>query len=635
MPTSYTPNKSLQLQATGEDTGTWGINLNSNFSNIDLALGGTLNLSVAGSSNVNLSAAQAEYLIQNYTGVLTGNITVNFPASGGLYFVENNTTGAFTLTVNITGGSGSGIVVPQGQSLPVAVDATNLVVNALRGTDYSYVATATGGTNTAYTISQTYPSQFTLSSGTFITFTPSLTSGNSPTLNINGTGAIALQKGTPAGLVNIVAGDLDAGSPWICQYSSAFNVWIVLNKLFTGSITSRSTGFTLTSANIFVPIIATSAITVTLSAASTFPNYGWNTFFAQGGNIIFTPNGTDNINGVNASYTLLQGNSASIYVDGVSNWWIYTNNNAVTQSINDNSTKIATTAYTLAALQSTFYSLGGFVNKLRNNTLQVWQRGTSGTNPIGIAYIADGWQLQSGGASNAWTQITNTGTNSPKYALKINGNTGNTATVLYRKVESIDAAVMQGNQVTYQITIANQSGATLTPTVTLYSATASDNFTGLNTIAAYNSQSIANGSQGTICYTFTASTAYNGLMIVVNFGASLNNPANYIDIINDDFRITPGVASGANNANLPTVEYLGSAAEVARNQRYYWATTMFFNQNITVTYTMPVAMRATPTIAGAATSLAGYTISVNNGSIYAAVITAISQAAAITFSAEL
>lgn len=322
-------------------------------------------------------------------------------------------------------------------------------------------------------------------------------------------------------------------------------------------------------------------------------------------------------------------------VQTISNKTLSSNTIATTQATGDNSTKPATTAYTMATLASNSYTLGGFVNKLRNNTLEIWQRGTSGTvTAPANSYTADGWQVQFVGANGTWSQVANTGNNSPKYAMTITGNTSVTSTVIYRKVESYDAAVMQGNQVTYQITLVNNSGATLTPIVKLYYANASDNFTAITLINQYNSQSIANATQGTYCYTFAATpNAYNGLMIVVDFGAALNANTKSVTIVSDDFRVT-NFASGASTI-YPTVEHIPASIESTRCQRYYWSATLWFNQNVTVTYTLPVLMRATPTISGAATGLAGYVTNTNTASVYCGVISAASQNSSLSFSAEL
>lgn len=120
---AFTPNKNYNNQATGTNTATWGIVLNSNFTAIDNNLGGTLNISVAGSSDVALTTSQAAFLMHKLTGALTGNINYIFPA-GGVYQINNATSGAFTVNVKMAGGTG--VIIPQGSIRTVFIDASNL-----------------------------------------------------------------------------------------------------------------------------------------------------------------------------------------------------------------------------------------------------------------------------------------------------------------------------------------------------------------------------------------------------------------------------------------------------------------------------------------------------------------------------
>lgn len=123
MPSTNSPNKGYELQATGENAGTWGVILNSNaLSIIDLNFGGRLAKSVAGSSNVTITTAEARNFKHTLTGLLTGNIDYIVPNGGSSYIIYNNTTGAFTVTVKPDGGTG--IVVPQGKTMLLFANPT-------------------------------------------------------------------------------------------------------------------------------------------------------------------------------------------------------------------------------------------------------------------------------------------------------------------------------------------------------------------------------------------------------------------------------------------------------------------------------------------------------------------------------
>ncbi len=128
MPSTFTDHLALEKQATGENDNTWGTLLNAVLDDVDTAVADRLAKSVAGSSDVTLSAAEALSAIHEYTGALTGSINVIVPTADKIYFAYNNTTGAFTLTVKTS--AGTGITVPQGRALILYCDGTN-VVNAL------------------------------------------------------------------------------------------------------------------------------------------------------------------------------------------------------------------------------------------------------------------------------------------------------------------------------------------------------------------------------------------------------------------------------------------------------------------------------------------------------------------------
>ncbi len=126
MSSTFTTNRGYQLQGTGDNPNSWGGVLNTNvFTVIDTNLGGNLSLSVAGSSNVTLTSAQAQNLYYSFTGVLTGNITVFWPSGAGLYCINNATSGAFTLKVGPTGATGGNLLtVAQGSTVIAFVSST-------------------------------------------------------------------------------------------------------------------------------------------------------------------------------------------------------------------------------------------------------------------------------------------------------------------------------------------------------------------------------------------------------------------------------------------------------------------------------------------------------------------------------
>lgn len=103
--------------------------LNTEADNIDASVAGMLVLSVAGSSNVTLTRAQALNRVMKFTGVLTGNITVFLPVSLGTVrdpLIWNATTGAFTLTMKTTAGGSAGVAVTTAKKVYCFHDGTDV-----------------------------------------------------------------------------------------------------------------------------------------------------------------------------------------------------------------------------------------------------------------------------------------------------------------------------------------------------------------------------------------------------------------------------------------------------------------------------------------------------------------------------
>ena len=151
MTSSFTTNKNLELQATGDNTNAWGTHLNNNvFTFLDTMLGGVLSISVAGNTDVTLSSGQGQNIAHKLTGALTGNINYIFPAAtaAGPFIIDNQTTGAFTVTVKTAAGGSTGVIAPQGRRSYLYNDGTNfsygvdeyIGINAQTGTSYTALA---------------------------------------------------------------------------------------------------------------------------------------------------------------------------------------------------------------------------------------------------------------------------------------------------------------------------------------------------------------------------------------------------------------------------------------------------------------------------------------------------------------
>jgi hypothetical protein len=89
-----------------------------------------------------LTAVEYANVVQEYFGTLTSNQIVVLPSTVQIYYLNNQTTGSFSLTFKTSAVSAATVTVPQGQTLTVVCDGTN-VYNS---------SSASGGTVTSLTI---------------------------------------------------------------------------------------------------------------------------------------------------------------------------------------------------------------------------------------------------------------------------------------------------------------------------------------------------------------------------------------------------------------------------------------------------------------------------------------------------
>lgn len=129
-----TSNKSFIKMATGTASGTWGAVLNASMIDLaDQSLGNTVSVAIS-SSNVNLTTTQIQNLAVKLTGALSNAVSVTLPLSanstsvavGGFFVFDNQSTGAFAVTVKTIASGSTGVEVPQGARSVVYSDGTNV-----------------------------------------------------------------------------------------------------------------------------------------------------------------------------------------------------------------------------------------------------------------------------------------------------------------------------------------------------------------------------------------------------------------------------------------------------------------------------------------------------------------------------
>jgi hypothetical protein len=130
MTATYSPNLGIELIGTGDQAGTWGATTNTNLGTLlEQAISGYVQTSVFDGDNYLAIAPGVDCTARNMfiecTGAISVNSNVIVDATPKLYFIYNNTTGGFTLTVKVSGQTG--VAVPAGAKALLVCDGTDVV----------------------------------------------------------------------------------------------------------------------------------------------------------------------------------------------------------------------------------------------------------------------------------------------------------------------------------------------------------------------------------------------------------------------------------------------------------------------------------------------------------------------------
>lgn len=135
---SFQPTESAIIASDGSNFFTIGFGQSATFA-FDYTV-----INVAGTGTYTLTGSELNRVAYSFTGALTGNRVVVVPATVQQYWVSNNTTGAYTLTIEPSGG-GTGFVVGQGERVILYCDGTDVVNAATQGISVP-LTIAEGGT---------------------------------------------------------------------------------------------------------------------------------------------------------------------------------------------------------------------------------------------------------------------------------------------------------------------------------------------------------------------------------------------------------------------------------------------------------------------------------------------------------
>ena len=155
MASTYTP-LGVELQATGENAGTWGTKTNTNLQIIEQISGGYTTQSIAGGAQTTAltvsdgsTGATLSHRMIEFTGTITGNQIVTIPLDvQTFYFLRNSTSGSYTVQFKYASGSGDSFTFAAGDKgdalvFATANDGTNPDIDTLPAGDVTLTGTQT------------------------------------------------------------------------------------------------------------------------------------------------------------------------------------------------------------------------------------------------------------------------------------------------------------------------------------------------------------------------------------------------------------------------------------------------------------------------------------------------------------
>jgi hypothetical protein len=178
-----------------------------------------------------------------------------------------------------------------------------------------------------------------------------------------------------------------------------------------------------------------------------------------------------------------------------------------------------TTAVTIDASQNVSFvntintpNTFGFKNRIINGGMGVAQRGTSFSTPSTGTYTLDRWQIGTTGSPPASVaQVA--GPTGFRNAIQFTGASGNTATQLSQKIESLNCSDLSGATITIQANIAVSSPQTIAWFI--FSANAQDNWTSSTQLASGTWSATSTATTFTATISNLASSATNGLALYI------------------------------------------------------------------------------------------------------------------------
>ena len=201
MPSTFSTNLGIELITTGEQAGTWGATTNTNLGTlIEQAISGYVAQVITDGADTVItipsgSTGVARNMTLELTGALSAARNLIVPSNRKLYFIYNNTTGGYAVTVKVSGQTG--VSVPNGAKVLLVSNGTD-VVNAVNYIPALYFSAGTAAAPSISTIGDTNTGIYFPAADNI-----SLTTSGTQRVTLDSSGRLGLGTGSPVGKLQI------------------------------------------------------------------------------------------------------------------------------------------------------------------------------------------------------------------------------------------------------------------------------------------------------------------------------------------------------------------------------------------------------------------------------------------------
>lgn len=252
MPSTYSSSLRLELQATGENSNTWGTKTNNNLNLIEQAVAGYVKITLVSASATynltidNASASDGRNAFIEFAGTVASAISVVVPDVEKGYWVKNSATGS-NLTFRTSGGTG--FTLPQNDWIFVISDGVSAYPVTTSLTNYARINQANTFTNT-----NNFTSAVNISGPVSITGATVITSATDIRANLSVTGT-----------TNLVGNVVVSGATTLASAVDIKGATSLASTLVVGGATDIRANLSVTGATNIVGNVVVSGSTILAS----------------------------------------------------------------------------------------------------------------------------------------------------------------------------------------------------------------------------------------------------------------------------------------------------------------------------------------------------------------------------------